>query len=98
MVASGRSPARVSFSYAGRDRVWRNVWHNERTLPSAIRINVRDAATQGLLPASTVVSLHIDTSALCASTSVAGDCGEDPTRSKTDNTNTDSDNSPQKSR
>jgi general secretion pathway protein J len=97
-VALVRSPARVSFSYAGRDRVWRSVWHNERTLPSAIRINIRDAATHGLLPASTIVSLHIDTSALCASTSVAGDCGDDPARPKTDNTNTVSDNSPQKNR
>ena len=91
-----RSPARVSFSYAGRDREWRNVWHNERTLPSAIRINVRDA--QGMLPASTVVAPHIDTSALCASTDDAGDCGDAPTRSRTNNTNAASDNLSQQNR
>jgi len=91
-----RSPARVSFSYAGRDRAWRNVWHNERTLPSAIRINVRDA--QGLLPASTVVALHIDTSALCASTDVSCDCSEAPPRSKTNSASSASDNLSQKNR
>lgn len=76
-----RTPFRVSFSFVGSDRVWREAWHDEGTLPAAIRINVRDAETGRLLPPSTVVTLHIDAPAQCASTD---DCAG--ASSKTDDT------------
>src|ERR1700694_2275716 len=41
-----RAPFRLSFSYAGRDRVWKSSWHEAEKLPAAIMLTVRDAATQ----------------------------------------------------
>ena len=40
-----RAPFRVSFSYAGPDRLWRDTWTDQPRLPSAVRVLVRDAAT-----------------------------------------------------
>src|ERR1700736_2884741 len=48
-----RAPFRLSFSYAGRDRVWKSSWHEAR-LPVAIMLTVRDAATERVLSVSTV--------------------------------------------
>ena len=73
-----RSPARASFSYAGRDRVWREVWRDEATLPSAVRIIVRDGGTGRLLPVSTIVLLHADVSAQCSGTTIASNCEGGP--------------------
>src|SRR5205085_3946379 len=39
-----RAPYRVTFSYAGADRVWRPVWRGQGELPAAIRVQLRDAA------------------------------------------------------
>ncbi len=71
-----RFPYQVSFSYAGRDRIWKDTWHDATSLPSAVRISVRDAVTHRLLPASTAVLLHIETSAQC-------DCADAPSNATT---------------
>lgn len=69
-----RAPYRVTFSYAGADRVWRNVWRNERLLPKAIRIQVRDAATDRTLAVSTATLVHADMPADCVLAEVIADC------------------------
>src|SRR5580704_7359657 len=61
-----RAPFRLSFSYAGPDRVWKDTWRNSDTLPAMIRLTVRDAATERVLSVSTVAPVHIQ---------VPSDCG-----------------------
>jgi general secretion pathway protein J len=69
-----RAPYRVTFSYAGPDRVWRNVWRGERLLPAAIRVQVRDAATERTLAISTATLVHADMPADCVLAEVFADC------------------------
>ena len=60
-----RAPFRVSFSYAGPDRLWRDTWTDQQRLPSAVRVLVRDAATGKTLSLSTATLLHVDLAAEC---------------------------------
>jgi general secretion pathway protein J len=62
-----RAPFRVSFAFAGEDRLWRDSWRNEAFLPSASRIEVRDAATDQVLAVSTAALMHVDLPAECVS-------------------------------
>jgi general secretion pathway protein J len=62
-----RSPYRVSFSYAGEDRIWKDAWVNVRKLPSAVRMGIRDAATDRALTISTAVRVHAQIPAQCVS-------------------------------
>ena len=55
-----RPPYRLSFSYAGPDRVWRDSWHEADKLPASVMIVVRDAASERILPYSTVALIHAD--------------------------------------
>ena len=55
-----RAPFRLSFSYAGRDRIWKSNWHDPDKLPAAIMLTVRDAATERCLSVSTVTSIHAE--------------------------------------
>jgi general secretion pathway protein J len=73
-VALVRAPYRVSFSYAGFDRVWRETWHDAATLPSAVRVTVRDSQTSHLLTVSTAALIHIDAPASCAREKNPSDC------------------------
>jgi general secretion pathway protein J len=74
-----RSPYRLSFAYAGKDGVWKGSWHDASTLPSAVRLTVRDAATDRALPVSTVAVVHADLPAECVS---ANDDCDEPGRKK----------------
>ena len=65
-VAIIRAPYRAYFSYAGPDRVWQNNWRDADRLPIAIRVLVRDAATQHTLAVSTATILHVSVPAECA--------------------------------
>ena len=69
-----RSPYRATFSYAGRDRVWHNAWRRENELPKAIRIQIRDAATDRLLSVSTAALIHAEMPADCVLAEVLNDC------------------------
>jgi general secretion pathway protein J len=64
-----RAPFRLSFSYAGQDRVWKSSWHDADKLPAAIMLTVRDARTERVLSVSTVASVHADAPA-------AGNCAQ----------------------
>lgn len=68
-----RAPYRVSFAYAGDDRIWRDTWRGDTQLPRAIRLTVRDAATDRRLALSTAVTVHAELPALCARGALA-DC------------------------
>ena len=72
-VALIRAPFRVSFSFAGPDRSWRDSWVEQPSLPSAVRVLVRDAATGRVLSLSTATLLHVDLAAQCVAG--AGDAG-----------------------
>jgi general secretion pathway protein J len=60
-----RAPYRVSFAFTGADRLWRDSWQNEVLLPSAVRIQVRNAATDEVLAVSTAALLHADLPTEC---------------------------------
>ena len=55
-----RPPLRMSFSYAGPDRVFRDDWHDMGELPTAIMLTVRDAASERVLSVSTVTPVHVN--------------------------------------
>jgi len=71
-----RAPYRVSFSYAGQDRVWKSTWLGARELPSAVRISIRDAATERTLAVSTALGIHVQLPAECASKKEGRRCGK----------------------
>ena len=54
-----RSPFRLSFAYAGQDRVWKGSWHDADKLPAAIKLTIRDAASERILAISTVTPVHV---------------------------------------
>jgi len=55
-----RAVYRVTFSYAGIDRVWRDSWQQQLLLPSAIRLTLRDVATRRKLSVSTATLVHVE--------------------------------------
>jgi general secretion pathway protein J len=61
-----RPPFDVSFAFAGRDRVWQETWHDVIQLPNAVRVTVRNATTDQILPASTATLLNVNAPAACA--------------------------------
>jgi general secretion pathway protein J len=69
-------PYRISFSYAGSDGVWRDVWHRSYQLPSAVRILVRDSITNRMLSASTATLLHVNISPECVGQKSVRDCAD----------------------
>lgn len=58
-----RAPFRLSFAYAGPDQVWKSTWRDSDKLPAAIRLTVRDAASERILSISTVTPVHIQSPA-----------------------------------
>jgi general secretion pathway protein J len=61
-----RAPFRLSFAYAGPDRIWKSTWRNADKLPRMIRLTVRDVATQRVLSVSTVAPVHVEVPSDCA--------------------------------
>jgi general secretion pathway protein J len=55
-----RPPLRLSFAYAGPDRIFRDNWHDMDALPTAIMLTVRNAASERVLSVSTVTPVHVD--------------------------------------
>jgi general secretion pathway protein J len=58
-VVLARAPFRIVFAYAGPDRRWVDAWRSVNRLPDAVRITVRDAASERVLAASTAVRLNV---------------------------------------
>lgn len=69
-----RAPFRVTFSYAGIDRAWKNTWRGLGVLPRAIRVTVRDATTEQTLAASTATLVHAEVPVDCVATESVRDC------------------------
>jgi general secretion pathway protein J len=69
-----RAPYRVTFSYAGPDRVWQPIWRGRGELPAAIRVQLRDAATDRTLSVSTATPVHANMPADCILAEVIADC------------------------
>jgi general secretion pathway protein J len=74
LVVLVRAPYRVSFAFAGADRLWRDSWQNEVLLPSAARIQVRNAASDEVLAVSTAALLHVDLPARCVTQHSSQEC------------------------
>jgi general secretion pathway protein J len=71
-----RAPFRVSFAFAGADRIWRGLWRDPALLPSAARIQVRNAATDQVLEVSTATLLHVNLPAECVTQKSVQQCIE----------------------
>jgi general secretion pathway protein J len=54
-----RTPFRISFAYAGPDRVWVEGWNGKERLPNAVRITVRDTIADRVLAASTAILVKV---------------------------------------
>jgi general secretion pathway protein J len=54
-----RAPFRITFSYAGPDRLWLPNWEGREQLPEAVRISVRDTIANRVLAASTVAHVRV---------------------------------------
>jgi general secretion pathway protein J len=60
-----RAPYRLSFAYAGPDRIWKSTWRGADKLPVLIRLTVRDAETERVLSVSTVTPVHVQVPSDC---------------------------------
>jgi general secretion pathway protein J len=69
-----RPPFHVAFAFAGPDRIWQETWHDVKQLPNAVRVTVRNAVTDEILPVSTATLLNVNAPAACVR-SGATDCG-----------------------
>jgi general secretion pathway protein J len=76
-----RKPFRLSFAYAGPDRIWKSTWRGADKLPVMIRLTVRDAGTQRVLSVSTITPVHVQVPSDCVHPDGACD---DKAKDKTD--------------
>lgn len=53
-------PMRLSFAYAGPDRIFRDNWHDNNKLPAVIRLTVREQGSERILSVSTATLVHVD--------------------------------------
>ena len=79
-----RAPYRLSFSYAGADRNWREDWREQVQLPNAVKLTVRDAATQRTLSVSTATLIHVEVPVDCIAAKSLAECLTSQLRSSTE--------------
>lgn len=72
-----RAPYRVTFSYAGEDRKWKNEWRDAAHLPRAVRLLVRDGESPQTLPISTAVTIQVDAPPACQQTGKSAVCTDE---------------------
>ena len=60
-----RRPFRITFSYAGADRVWQRAWRDASQLPRVVRVTVRDDITGRTLAASTAALVRVQLPVEC---------------------------------
>lgn len=79
-----RAPYRVSYAYAGEDRVWRDRWSGaDNKLPSAVKLTVRDAGSEDILAVSTVATIHAQVPAECVAAGSGGPLPSAPVVART---------------
>jgi general secretion pathway protein J len=66
------APYRLTFAYAGPDRIWKSVWRGADKLPAMIRLTVRDAGSERVLSVSTIAPIHVQVPSDC--TQADGNC------------------------
>jgi general secretion pathway protein J len=71
-----RPPYRLSFAYAGPDRVWQSTWRGQDTLPAMVRLTVRDSRTGRVLSVSTATPVHVQVPSDCIRPD--GNCADKP--------------------
>jgi general secretion pathway protein J len=71
-----RAPFRLSFAYAGADRIWKATWRGADKLPAMIKLTVRDAASERVLAVSTIAPVHVQLPSDC--TKPSGKCDDEP--------------------
>ena len=71
-----RAPFRLSFAYAGPDRIWKSSWHQADRLPVMVKLTVRDVASERVLAVSTIVPVHIQVPSDCMRPD--GNCNDKP--------------------
>jgi general secretion pathway protein J len=81
-----RKPFRLSFAYAGPDRIWKNAWHDQDKLPAMIRLTVRESGSERVLSISTITPVHVQVSSDCVQTVGGCDDRKDNNGDKTANT------------
>jgi len=86
-VALLHAPYRLTFAYAGRDKVWKSGWHGEELLPQAVRLTIRDDATDRTLAVSSAITIHAELPADCVGPKKAAYCGEDASMKTAADTN-----------
>ncbi len=74
-IVLARPPFHIAFAFAGPDRIWQETWHNVAQLPNAVRVTVRNAATDQILPVSTATLLKVNAPAACVLTGATACCG-----------------------
>lgn len=79
-----RAPLRLSFAYAGPDKVFHDDWRDADNLPVAIRLTVRDTTNEHVLAVSTVAPVHVD--------APAGKTDDDDKKNNSDNNNSNGNN------
>jgi general secretion pathway protein J len=70
-----RDPYRVTFSYAGPDRVWKSAWAPARELPMAVRATLRNTTIEHMLSVSTAAMLRNQAPAACVKSKGDRGCG-----------------------
>jgi general secretion pathway protein J len=71
-----RVPYRLSFAYAGPDRIWKSTWRGADKLPAFVRLTVRDAGTERVLSVSMVTPVHVQVPSDCLQPD--GKCDDKP--------------------
>jgi len=69
-----RAPYRISFAYAGADRVWREEWREQIKLPSAVKLIVRDGVTQRTLALSSATLIRAEIPVDCVAAKSFAEC------------------------
>ena len=69
-----RTPYRLSLSYADPGQNWREDWRDQIQLPNAIRLTIRDAATQRTLSISTATLIHVELPVECLAAKSLAEC------------------------
>ena len=67
-----RTPYRISLSYSGKDRVWRDDWRQRPQLPTAVRLTLHDSTRQQNL--STAILVHAELPIECLLAKSLNEC------------------------